>query len=391
MKLNKKYLYGFLIVVCLLLSAIFITSIDSIGVDLATERASSILGVIVKVLTVITLLFAILLTPPFFKNLIAKEYLKDAVKAMQLADMAVYKEAVIQLEKLNTISLTNRIVSKEDIVLLEKDFSALRILALEGKRETLTLLTLTHRLLKFLIEEFDEQSKIRKLTINTLNLLLEDILVEVIGFSSSIVQLPKTSELEKSKVINEKIKFVRTPPFENFKHLPRGLDFKADSPTPLIFFDFVKSTGNTLLFRAAALALKPTPTPFLARLLNHLEIYIPLEIVCQDLKGIMGEHVEFSLIGFVPLNNHSTGGQTIKAYYSNLNRGFIVLENADINSLEKSFEDNYLGQGFFKEVEVKKIRREGKETIELTFEASDVQRYYSQNKRKFHSAIKTDK
>lgn len=386
---NEKYLFGFLAVVFLLLAAILIISIDSIGVDLATERTSAILGGIVKALTIITLLYAIFLTPPFFKDLIAKEYLKDAVKAMQLADMAVYKEAVILLEKLNTASLENRIVSEEDIDLLKKDVSALRILALEGKRETLTLLTLTHRLLKFLIEEFDEQSKTRKLTTNTLHLLLEDILVEVIGFSSSIVQLPKTSELEKSTVINEKIKFVKAPPFENFKHLPRGLDFKADSPTPLIFFDFVKSTSNTLLFRAAALALKPTP--FLARFLNHLEIYIPLEIVCQDLKGIMGEHVEFSLIGFISLNNHSTGGQTIKAYYSNLNRGLIVLENADINSLEKSFEDSYLGLSFFKEVKIKKIRKEGKETIEMTFEVSEVQRYYSQNRRKFHKAIKTDK
>ncbi|MCB0592508.1 MAG: hypothetical protein H6557_17750 [Lewinellaceae bacterium] len=389
MRFNKKHLYGFLIVVCLLWSAIFIISIDSIGVDLATERASSILKVIVKVLTVITLLFAIFLTPPFFKNLIVKEYLKDAVKAMQLADMAVYKEAVILLEKLNMVSLTNRIVSKEDLVFLEKDFSALRLLALEGKRETLTLLTLTHRLLKFLIEEFDEQSKTRKLTKNTLNIFLEDILVEVIGFSSSIVQLPKTSELEKSKVINEKIKFVKAPPFENFKHLPRGLDFKADSPIPLIFFDFVKSTGDILLFRAAALAL--APKPFLARLLNHLKIYIPPEIKSQEIKQITGENLELSLIGFVSVNNLSTGGQTVKAYYSNLDRFFVVLGSPEPDSLKQSFWDSYLDGGFFKEVEIKKIRRGGKEIIEMTFEASDVQRYYSQNRRKFHTAIKTDK
>lgn len=386
MKLNEKYLYGFLIAVFLLSAAIFIISMDSIGVDLATERTSAILGVIVKALTMVTLLFAIILTPPFFKNLIAKEYLKDAVKAMQLADMAVYKEAVIQLEKLNTISLTNRIVSKEDIVLLEKDFSSLRFLALEGKRETLTLLTLTQRLLKFLIEEFDEQSKTRKLTTNTLHLLLEDILVEVIGFSSSIVQLPKTPELEKSKVINEKMKFVRTPPFENFKHLPRGLDLKADSPIPLIFFDFVKSTRNILFFRAAALALDPKP--FFARLLNHLKTYIPPEIIHQELKDIMGDQMVLSLIGFV---FYPTDPQSVKAYYSNLNRGLIAIENADINSLEKSFEDSYLGLSFLKEVKIKKIRKEGKETIEMTFEVSEVQRYYSQNRRKFHTAIKTDK
>lgn len=378
-------IYG---VVIFALLAVLCVVPSVLPLDDRIERVSKILTVLVKLFTAVSLVLAIIYAPPFFKDTIAKEYLKDSVKAMQRADTKVLKETISLLEKLNNPNLEGGIVRKSDIVYFKDALGEMRMVALEGKPQVLTLVTLMFRMLKFLEAEYDPNYRNSKLsTADFINCLC--LILEYLAFvSSSVINLPKSSAIKRQPIANLPLKYVENDTYETFKGFHRGLNMSSDSATPLMFFDLMNSAGSVHLCRASALGL--SPAPFYLRILDIHQMYIPPHIVNPAIKTMDGGLTPLKLVGwcYVIKRKEDVEKKYIKVWYSNLDRFYLLLTNPKDKFLDHPFKDAVLNQGFFDEVEMQQdVKITIKETIEMVFLKEDLESYYRKHKQFIQIAI----
>lgn len=350
------------------------------------ERVSAVIGIVVKVLTALSLLAALVLAPPYFRDIIAKEYLKDLVKATQEADAKVFRKTVMLLDMLTNPDLKNGIVPKSDIAYFKEAFAELKLLALEGKTESATLVTLTYQMLRHLEHEYDETSKDQTLPIYKFQNSLASILDHISYLSSAVVKLPRSNNTRKVPIANVSLKrYVSEDKYEEFKEYPRGINVASDAPMPLLFFDILNERGTIHLLRAAA--IYRSPEPFFLRLLTIQELYLPPRIVSDKFRFVDNRLFPFILIGFNFETSGSNKPTIVKAWYSNLDRFFVLMRNKNPDQLKAPFTDVLVNKGFFKQVTPQNTRFVTKETIEITFHLEDTKKYFQKHRRLIEYAI----
>lgn len=377
----------YIVVVMALIAAILIFP-TVVPIDDKLERVSAVIGIIVKILTALSLLAALIWAPPYFKDILAKDYLKDLVKATQEADVKVLKKAVSLLDYLGNPKLKNDIIPKSDVTFFKDEFAELKLVALEAKGEVATLITLTANMLRHLEHEYEKMSEINKLEISTFVGCLYDILDYVRFLSSSVVKLPRSQRIEQMPIAKIPLKkYVANDKYELFNQSPRGVNASGDAPIPLFFFETINRKGDFHFMRAAALIR--SPEPFFIRLLNIHKIYVPLRVTSKEFKLMNDDRLlTIHLIGFkFRLPNSKDTPAVVKAWYSNLNLSFVYMKNKGEERLKGPFIDAIVNKGFFGEVTTQKVRYLGKETIEMTFSLKEVERYHQRNRRLIEYAI----
>lgn len=375
----------YIIIVLALIAAILIFP-AIVPIDDKLERVSAVIGIIVKILTALSLLTALVWAPPYFREVIAKEYLKDLVKATQEADVKVFRKTIILLDTLSNPDLENGIVPKSDITYFKEAFAELKLLALEGKTESATLVTLTYQMLRHLEHEYDETSKHQKLPISNFTNSLVSILKHISYLSSAVVKLPRSNNTRKVPIANVSLKrYVSEDKYEEFKEYPRGINVASDAPMPLLFFDILNERGTIHLLRAAA--IYRTPEPFFLRILDIHKVYLPPRIVSDKFRFIDNRLFPFILIGFNFEISGSNKPPIVKAWYSNLDRFFVLMQNKNPEQLKAPFTDVLINKDFFKHVVPQNTRFVTKETIEITLHLDDVKKYFKKHRGLIEYAI----
>ena len=175
-------------------------------------------------------------------------------------------------------------------------------------------------------------------------------------------------------------RYVSSDSHEVFKEYPRGVNLASDAPMPLLFFDIINERGTIHLMRAAA--MYRSPVPYFMRLLDVKQLYLPPRIVSDQFKFFDDQLLPLTLIGFhIERSSNKKDAEIVKAWYSNLDRFFILMKGRNPDRLKGPFVDEIMNKAFFKQVKIDNIRYATEETIEMIFSLKGVQRYHQKHRK----------
>lgn len=338
-------------------------------------------------------LIGIIATYPILKKKLTANHISWRLDKIQSSNFKLYLLVQSLKDRFMTEIYTHDKISKEDLEKINDEIKEAYYLALEGSSDVATLLNYLKFTLETSIRTFDRGDD-KMLFSNNIYMLIINVLELVSYYSNQVVQVPKSSQITKSKfVVKPLTKFVTNSDTHRYKHFKTGVIYDPNSAHYTMFIEKVNRTHHPYLMRCAY-QLFQDPKP-IGNLLYLKKIYAPLIIEYPQQAHIFGpENQTLHLIGFIIWKKQSNNSNDLEhkeeceLIYSNLDNSFqFINAHLDDNPNLKGFNDIYLQNDEWKFSKAK-VDSRANETIKFRMEKKLLEENFERNRKEFKRKLK---
>lgn len=333
-------------------------------------------------------LIGIWYTLPILRKKLVENHITTALSKIQVTNIEVQKANQKLIDKYLPLTYSWYRLNKNEIEAIFKKVIKVYYLSQEGSSDVVTVLFYLKITLQKVLKHFDDKSDIYSK--DAYNLVINSLKLTNF-YCTQVVQIPKSPEIEKRNIINEKIrKYVTFADYTKYKHFDQGVIHDPNSAHYTMFYERVRKGTNTLIKRSAFQIYKDVAP--VAKTLYLDRIYAPLILEKYDHESVMHEGslklylIDYSFRNELTLKDGSKRN-VIDVVYSNAD-DFAFVEILNYKKLKEDFEDSFIPNSGFAIEKANKLVPKGLETLTLQFDKAYLEDSFNRNKSKIKRKLK---
>lgn len=339
------------------------------------------------ILNPLVALIGIIVAIPILRKKLTENHISASLQDIQQNNLKIQlkNQQLIDIYKSRTTQ--DKILSKEEIQVVYEEIQAAYQFSLSASSDVSTLLFYLKTTLYKTLEDFDRVNE--DFFSRRFYHFIIDILEFVNFFSAQAVQIPKSSQTIKKKLVKEElVKYVTHSHIYKYKYFQRGLIEDPHSLHYLRFCEEVNRYGFQLLMRSSfKIFWHPAP---MAKLLYFHKIYSPLKITGFGNILFSDEKLALYLIGFRLVTEYNKNGKKnfVKLFYSNPeeNLSFVSALVENENPLRNAKDDYLKSSNFsFKKA---RVSGSGYELLEVTVNKEYLAEEHRRHKKEIREKLK---
>jgi hypothetical protein len=283
----------------------------------------------------------------------------------------------------------NRPVNEEDLSFIKMQTGKLVDCTTGASKEVATLAFFLDETIKRIDPSVESSTYRERRFASDFYYLLYNTCLKINQFSGNIIDLPRKIRLEPYNEINRSLhRFLSREETYRIKGVQFGLNLNANSSLSLLFSSIINRSTFTYIFKKRFFQLLQTNTPIIYELFVN-NIYFPVMLESCTEHPFVGKPtlhlVKFEMRRSIMLDKEK---QTIEFFYSNINPIFKFVQNIKVDEFVKNYKDAFIkDENLFASLSLK-VMILADETMSITCEKSDAERYFKKVNRRLTKRIK---
>lgn len=330
-------------------------------------------------------LLGIFLTLPILKKKLIENHITTKLNEIQSANTEIQSYNHKLIEKYIPLTYSNDLLKKDDLEKVLNDLKKGFHISQKASSDVATLMFYLKVAIQGVIKHYDEEETKSFFTRNFYVFILDNLDL-VNYYSTQVVQIPKSTKIQKGYVIVKNLrKYVSFSQISQFKHFKLGIISSPDSAHFTIFSDNVNKSNNALLMRATFQIFNSPKA--VAKLLFANKIYAPSKLTQPNDDPISGlKSLDLYLIGFTIKNQINMEAnvttKVVDLIYSNPIDSLRFVKGLKKEKLKSDFKDSWIEKSQFELSLSSRLEKTEIETFKLEYDYQYLKKMFKKNKKK---------